>query len=254
VGEHVEPAHGADDMADEHAHGGFEYQVVGRMPPTGSPWDRAILVPIEGVWQVHGLADGHAPNGGSARIGPPFDAAYFPGTPAILVRAEEVWANYALKTRYARSDMMGVFPGTVLSQLHGLMRDVREAMSLLAVMTQGLVAAAVLAGLMLLARLLARSLALLRAVGAPRRYVLAVVWSYSATLILGGAALGLGLGWLAVAVFSRILTARTDILVTAGLSWTEVQQVAAFASLALLMALAPALAASVRPALADLRG
>ena len=252
VGESFEPAHGAGAMADEHAHGGAAYTVVGRMAPTGSPWDRAILVPVEGVWEVHGLASGHAPER-AEQVGPPFDEAYFPGTPAILVRADQLSANYALKTRYTRPDMMGVFPGTVLAQLHDLMRNVREAMSLLAVVTQGLVAVSVLAGLTLLTRIFARSLALLRAVGAPRRFVLAVVWGYSATLIGIGAGIGLAFGWAAAAILSRVLTARTDILVAARLGWTEAQLVAGFVSLALILALLPALLASRRPLLADLR-
>ncbi len=185
MGETFAPAHGHGEAADEAAHGGFTYAVVGRMAPTGSPWDRAILVPVESVWEVHGLASGHAPERGEA-LGPPFDAAYFPGTPAILVEPHELWQAYAIKTRYTRPDLMATFPGTVLAQLHGLLRDVREAMSLLALVTQGLVALAVLAGLALLVRLFARGLALLRALGAPRRFVLAVVWGYAAALLAAG--------------------------------------------------------------------
>ncbi len=54
----------------------------------------------------------------------------------------------------------------------------------MAVLTQVLVTAGVLTGLIALARLFARRLALLRALGAPGRFVFAVVWSYAATLIV----------------------------------------------------------------------
>ncbi len=253
VSESFAPAHGHGEAADAHAHGGFTYRVVGRMAPTGSPWDRALLVPVEAVWEVHGLATGHAPERGEA-LGPPFDAAYFPGTPAILVEPHELWQAYAIKTRYTRPDLMATFPGTVLAQLHGLLRDVREAMSLLALVTQGLVAVAVLAGLALLVRLFARGLALLRALGAPRRFVLAVVWGYAAALLAAGGLLGLALGWAAAQALSRVVTARTDVLVTARVGWTEAQLAAGFVSLALILALLPALLASRRPLLPDLRG
>jgi putative ABC transport system permease protein len=86
IGDSLEPAHGAGEAAEEHAHGDAAFEVVGRMPTTGSPWDRAILVPVEAVWEIHGLAAGHAPER-AEQVGPPFDAAYFPGAPAILVRA-----------------------------------------------------------------------------------------------------------------------------------------------------------------------
>ena len=252
LGASLEPAHGQGEMAEHGGHEGTSYTVVGRMAPTGSPWDRAILVPVEAVWEVHAFPTGHAPER-AEQIGPPFDPEWFPGTPAILVRANEVWANYALKDRYSRADVMGVFPGTVLAGLHGLLREVREAMSLMALVTQTLVVVAVLAGLTLLVRLFARGLALLRALGAPRRFVLAVVWGYAAALVGLGAVLGLGLAGAVAAVLSRIVTARTEVLVQARIGWTEVQLVAAFASLALLLALVPALLAGRRSPLEDLR-
>ncbi len=252
LGESFTPAHGHGAAAEDDAHAGSSYTVTGRMAPTGSPWDRAILVPIEGVWEVHGLANGHAPAAGD-QIGPPFDAAYFPGTPAVLVRADALWGSYALQSRFTRPDMMAFFPGTVLAQMHSLMRDVREAMSLLAVVTQVLVTVSILAGLVILTRIFARGLALLRAIGAGRRFVFAVVWSYSATLIAAGSVIGLGLGWLAAMGFSRVVTARTDVLVTANVTWTEVQLVAGFVSLTLILALLPALAATRRQLLTDLR-
>ena len=246
------PAHGEADAAEHDAHDGVSYRVTGRMAPTGSPWDRAILVPVEGVWAVHGLPDGHAP--GDARIGPPFLSDQIPGTPAVLVRAREVWGNYALKSQFTRKDMMAFFPGTVLAQLHGLMREIRSAMSLLAVLSQVLVTLSVLIGLMILVRLIARSLAVLRAIGAPGRFVFAVVWSYCAVLIAAGAGMGLGLGWGAARLLSAVITSRTDVLVTARLGWNEVHLVAGFISLTLLLALLPAWAAIRRRLLVDLRG
>jgi putative ABC transport system permease protein len=126
-------------------------------------------------------------------------------------------------------------------------------MSLMALVTQGLVVAAVLAGLTLLVRVFARGLALLRALGAPRRFILAVVWSYAAALVGLGAALGLALSWMSAAILSKIVTARTDVLVVARIGWTEAQLVAGFTSLALLLALLPAILAGRRPVLQDLR-
>ncbi len=251
VGGSFTPAHGHGPMAEGDAHEGFAYAVTGRMAPTGSPWDRALLVPVEGVWAVHGLANGHAPD--DPRIGPPFVPEMMPGTPAVLVHATELWGNYALKSRFTRGDLMAFFPGTVLAQLHGLMRDVRSAMSLMAVLTQVLVTLSVLIGLMIMVRLIARSLALLRAIGAPLRFVFAVVWAYSAALILSGAGLGLALGWVAARGISAVVTARTDVLVTANLGWPEAHLVAGFISLTLFMALLPAWLAVRRPLLTDLR-
>ena len=262
VGDSFSPVHGmeADDDAGagagaEHDHDhdhDVTYTITGRMAPTGSPWDRAVLVPIEDVWEIHGLANGHAPEAG-ARIGPPFDAAYFPGTPAIIVKAQNLGATYALQSQFSRSDMMAFFPGTVLAQLHGLMGDIRAAMSLMAGVTQVLVTIAILSGMTILVRVFARSLALLRAIGAPSRFVFAVVWGYAACLIACGALIGLALGGLAAWGLSAIITARTDIALTASLGWSEVHLVAGFVSLTLVLALVPALVAIRRPLVPDLR-
>ena len=247
LGEDFEPAHGIGDVAltedNAHAHAGAGFRVVGRMAPTGTPWDRALIVPIEAVWEVHGLANGHAPDAGDAgpaRIGPPFDAEYFPGTPAIVVRSQALWSNYALRSTFTRdAETMAFFPGAVLAQLYRVMGDVRQAMSVMALVSQVLVAASVLVGLLILVRLFRRQLALLRALGAPGRFVFAVVWSYAATLLAAGALLGLATGWIAAALLSRVLTARTDILVTAPLAWPELHFLAGFLSVAMLLSLLP---------------
>lgn len=252
LGDSFSPAHGVGDAAEDDAHAHVEYTVAGRMQPTGSPWDRAIIVPVEAVWEIHGLANGHAPENAN-QLGPPFDPDYFPGTPAILVSAEQLYANYALRAQFTTAETMAFFPGAVLASLHSLMGDVRQVMSIMAIVTQILVTAGVLAGLVILTRLFARRLALLRALGAPARFVFSVVWSYAATLIVLGALAGVGVGFAAAAIISRVVTSRTDILVNATLGWPEFHLVAGFVSLTVILALVPAFIALSRPVVTDLR-
>lgn len=252
VGAEFVPAHGSGEGADHEAHAGAKTKITGKMAVTGSPWDKAILVPVEAVWEVHGLANGHAPER-AEQIGPPFDPEYFPGTPAVLVRAEALWANYALKSEFTTDKTMAFFPGAVLARLHSLMGDIRQVMSLMAVVTQVLVTAGVLTGLVVLVRLFSRRLALLRALGAPRRFVFAVVWSYAAVLIAAGALLGLAAGYGASGIISAEISRRTDILVEASLSWPEFHLIAGFVSLTVFLALLPALLSLNRPVIPDLR-
>jgi putative ABC transport system permease protein len=253
IGDRFTPSHGMGNMVDHDAHVGFEIEVVGRMARTGSPWDRAILIPVETVWEVHGLANGHALEDGD-RIGPPFDPAFFPGTPAIIVRATELWANYALRSEFTQAgETMAFFPGTVLANLYRVMGDVRQVMSVMTVVTQVLVAASVLLGLFILSRLFQRQLAMLRAVGAPRRFVMSVVWGYSVTLIGLGTLLGAVLGLGAAAALSRVITARTDILVTASIGWSEINLALAFLSVTSILSLVPAVVVLTRPIVESLR-
>ncbi len=253
IGDTFKPAHGVGDGADHDAHD-HALTVVGRMEPTGTPWDRAILIPVEAVWETHGLANGHAPEHGD-QIGPPFDAAYFPGTPAIIVHAEALWANYALRSEFTRdAETMAFFPGAVLSRLYRVMGDVRQAMSVMSLVTQVLVAASVLVGLLILIRLFQRQLALLRALGAPARFVFAVVWSYAAALLLVGALLGVLVGQAATWALSAILTSRTDIAIQAPLGWPEAHFVAGFVTLSTVLALLPAVTVMRQSIVKGLRG
>lgn len=252
IGDHLEPAHGEGAAAEHDAHEGIEFQITGRMAPTGSPWDDAIIVPVESVWLTHGIGNGHA-DAGSDRIGPPFDPRHFPGTPAILVATPDLSAAYGLQGQFTTDRTMAFFPGAVLSRLHGLMGNLREIMSVLSLGTQILVAASVMAGLIVLSRLFARRLALLQALGAPARMIFALVWSYAAVLLGLGAVLGLGVGYVAVRVLSGVLSARSGLLITPELGWAELHLVAAYFSLALLVALVPAALALTRPVTQELR-
>ncbi|WP_068088826.1 FtsX-like permease family protein [Polycladidibacter stylochi] len=258
MGAQFTPAHGHGKAAKADTHAGIVYTVTGRMQATGSPWDKAIVVPVEAVWQAHNLPVGHAPTtsraGADIQIGPPFDPAHFPGTPAIMVHAKKIWANYALKSQFTSAQSMAFFPGTVLAQMHRLLGDVRQLMSALAGITEVLVAAGVLAGLATLLQLFARRLALLRALGAPQRFVFAVVWAYAALLIIVGALLGLLVGMAATMVISTLITAHTNILVEAQMGMSELHLVAGFVSLALTISLTCGWAALRRPVLKDLRG
>jgi len=200
---HGGETHGGDDTLDAHA---VEITVVGRMKPTGSPWDRAMLVPVELVWETHRLPAGHPP--GSLQLGAPFDAAFTPGIPAAVVRTANLAEAYKLRRAYTGRESMAFFPAEALIQLYSVLGDIRQLMSLLAVVTQALVLLSIIASVFILFRLLMPQFVTLRALGAPRRFVFAVAWGFTASLIavgilaglLGGFALSFGIaGWLAQA-------------------------------------------------------
>ena len=118
LGETIVPVHGHGEGArastarhDEHAGESHrvDLTIVGRMAPTGTPWDAAIMVPVEQVWHVHGLPTGHAP--GDERIGPPFDPAHLPGVPAVVVKPDTVPTAYGLRSAYRTEDATAFFPG-----------------------------------------------------------------------------------------------------------------------------------------------
>ncbi|MBT3067805.1 ABC transporter permease [Rhodoferax sp. U11-2br] len=200
VGAHVSPAHGLhhdEDEGEDHdseEHHGVSYTVVGRLPARHTVWDRAILVPVEDVWQVHGLVHGHDPHG-DQHIGPPWDESRLAGVPAIAVKPNSVGAAYHLRGAFQGTNSLALFPAEVLNDLYVTLGNVRDMMSVLAITTQVLVVIAVLMALLVgfLAR--QRQFAVLRAMGAGRVYVFSVVWLEVVSLVVLGAALGTALGW-----------------------------------------------------------
>lgn len=221
IGAMLEPVHGHEAVvegADEHEHEA-ELTIVGRMARTGTPWDTAIVVPVEQNWHAHGLPTGHPP--GEERIGPPFDPAYLPGVPAVVVSPETVAAAYALRSAYRTNETTAFFPAEVLVSLYAVLGDMRSVMDILTLTTQILVVAAILAGLVALIQLQAERFAVLRALGASRWYIFAVVWIGVTAMIAIGAVLGLGLGYGVARLLSALIARETGIAMSATLGWAE---------------------------------
>lgn len=253
LGSIVEPVHGHGSFIEENGSHGQPLTIVGRMMRTGTPWDGAVLMPIEGVWALHGMTDGRS-FGADMRLGPPYDPALAPGVPAVLVRADTIGGVYSLRSAFQRDGAsMAFLPGAQLAQLHALIGDAREALSVMILVALGLVSVAVLCGLVIVAQLFRRQLALLAALGAPRRFTLAVLWCHAMAHLATGALAGLVLGWLAAVPVSRIVSVRTGLSVTAPPGTPEALTVAAFLALASLAGLLTAVLAGGSEPAKDLR-
>lgn len=262
LGAALRPAHGLhdEDGDDEDEHTGHDphhahelsYTVVGRLPPRHNAWDQAILVPVEDVWALHGLPGGHAD--GDDHLGPPWAAERLPGVPALAIKPASVAAAYTLRGQFRTPQSVALFPAEVLNELYVLLGNVRDLMALLALATQVLVVAAVL--VVLLVGFLARhrQFAVLRAIGAGRGYVFAVVWIEVAALILAGALAGAALGYAGSLGLSAWLAQRTGFALPATLGAAELRLVARLVVAGLLIALLPAAQAFRRPIAAGLRG
>ena len=229
VGAEIVPSHGiaahgnaGEESAEEaaHRHDGVRYKVVGRLPATGTPWDRAILVPVETVWETHGLGNGHATD--PARLGPPFDAASPPGVPAIVVKPRSVADAYVLRGAFRQGGTMALFPAEVLVSLYRVMGDLHEVVRLASALNNLVVLLAILLLSVLLLGMRRQRYAVLRALGAPRHFVLTVIWLGTSALIGAGCLLGLALGGLAAQAVAAGVAARTGLVLAPLPGWREV--------------------------------
>jgi len=240
IGESFHAEHGREEEETEgpHVEHAATLTVVGRMKPTGTPWDNSVIVPIEFVWEVHGLPNGHAE--GEERIGPPFDPARVPGVPAIVIKPETINAAYGLRTLYRTPLSMAFFPAEALVRLYEVLGDIRELMSWLALATQGLVVLAMLAGVMAILTLHRRQFAVLRALGAPRLYIFLCVWAQIAVIAVAGALSGLLLGAGAAMAVSHLITRATGIVLPARIGPDELWLVGGMIAFGLIVATVPA--------------
>ncbi len=239
LGSKITPQHGRVEVPDGgHTHAEVAYAVVGRLPPTGTPWDAAILVPIESVWEIHGLGNGHP--SGVERIGPSWEAGA-PGVPAVVVKPRSIAGAYQLRARYRAAGSTAVFPGEVLAGLFRTMGDVRAVLSAMAAATAILVVAAVFLAFTAVIAGRSREHAVLRAIGASPGFVLAALWLELGVVLTAGVLAGTALGWVTANVAGSILGQVAGLSVAVAAGWADIWLAAAILAGGLLAAIIPAL-------------
>ncbi len=249
LGAEIKPMHGAADEGG-HTHTEIAYTVTGRMAPTGTAWDRAILVPIRAVWQLHGMEEeaGHEDHDHEAHVDENagldeyFDAAT-PGVPAVLVKPKTVADAYRLRQEYRGETTLAVFPAEVLTRLYATLGDARSHLLAIAIGTQVIVIAAILLVTVMHVGARQRQIGALRAFGAPRRSVLAIVWGELFVLFLAGFALGLAAGYAAAGAISASLAATTAVRMPVEFAREDIPLALWFLFLAVLVSLVPAVSA-----------
>lgn len=252
LGQTFTPLHGLAGYGGQ-MHADFTYKVTGKLPPQGTAWDRAIIVPIEAVWAVHGL---HAESSATPFVPGLLDGSVtgkLPGVPAILVKPRTVADAYKLRGEYRGDQTTAVFPGEILTQLYATLGDARSVMSFIAIAAQILVAAAV--ALIAIAHVSQRrhQIGALRAFGAPRIAIFGIVWGELIVLMAAGITLGFLIGWVTVLFLSSLFTAQNGVALPVEFRLSDLSLALALLLGAAVIAAIPALLAFRAPAAAALR-
>jgi putative ABC transport system permease protein len=230
IGDTIKPMHGTAEEGG-HTHGELAYTVVGRLKPTGTAWDRAILVPIQAVWHIHGLGEDHDHEDGDAdhagedhhadedgEHGAHADksvdevwAGDLPGLPAVLVKPKTIADAYKLRQDYRKETTLAVFPAEVLTRLYATLGDAKLVLMAVAAGSQALVAAALLLVTVIHVSQRRRQIGALRAFGAPRLALFGIVWGELFGLLATGIVLGIALGYAAAHVIASRLVAESGV-------------------------------------------
>jgi len=263
----IVPVHGQPGMGG-HRHGDVRYRVVGRLRPTGTAWDRAILVPVQAVWHVHGLGhhddheaheehEEHEEHHGidaDAPLAERWDAEDTPGLPAILVKPKSVAAAYTLRRDYRGDRTQAVFPAEVLTALYATMGDAKRILFAIAVGAQALVAASLVLVTVIHVAQRRRQIGALRAFGAPRRAVFLIVWLELFALVATGIAAGFGIGYAVSRALAAVFAAENGVILPVGFAAEDIPFALGLTAFAALLAALPAALAYREPPAQALRG
>ncbi len=233
VGDEIESSHGVVQQSGsfEEAHTEARYKIVGLLKPTQTPWDRGIYTPYQSLWAIHGIKALHAESG------PDEDKR---GISAILVQPKDFAAAYALRADYGKGDLAAVFPGEVLARLFSVFQDVRTAFTVLSVLFQLIVFAAVILSLLASLPTRTRWIGMLRALGASRAYIFLTLWIQSAVVFLLAGLVGATVGWMGCALLAGLVEARTGLHLPLSFTLVEVATLGVFWLVGFLGALLPA--------------
>ncbi|CAN7540471.1 hypothetical protein Brsp04_02754 [Brucella sp. NBRC 12952] len=266
VGAKVNPMHGTAETGG-HAHTEVSYHVAGKMASTGTAWDRSILVPIRTVWQLHGMEaheehehNDHAEKPGNGfgvlinekphdhvheiDVNAPLDEAFdadSPGVPAILVKPKTIADAYRLRQEYRSDRTLAIFPAEVLTRLYSTLGDARSLLLGIAIGTQVIVVFALLLVAVMHIGARKRQIGALRALGAPVRSIMAIVWGELFFLLLLGIFLGLAIGYAAARAITSWLTATTAVRMPVEFAMSDVWLAIGFIAVAAVVSLVPAL-------------
>lgn len=276
IGADVKPMHGAAGEGGE-THADSIYHVVGKLQPTGTAWDRAILVPIQAVWHIHGLGEDHdreveanAGQSSKPEVGgeehhhghidakAPLDETFshdVPGLPAVLVKPKTIGDAYMLRQTYRTTEgTRAVFPAEVLTSLYATLGDARTVLMYVAYGAQILVAAALMLIAVIHVAQRRKQIGALRAFGAPRLAVFGIVWLELLLLVAIGVGAGFGLGYAAAEFLAGLFTAQSGVHLPVEFTTADALMAATFLVFAALMAALPAALAYRQSPVEALRG
>ncbi|ARO32271.1 ABC transporter permease FtsX-like protein [Rhizobium sp. NXC14] len=266
LGDEIKPMHGSAEEGGE-THTELAYHVVGRLRPTDTAWDRAILVPIQAVWHIHGLeAEEHA--GDAEEDGHDHDhagadrdahdhhgkldpeavlketwATDAPGLPAILVKPKTIADAYKLRRDYRNGNTIAVFPGEVLTNLYATLGDAKQILVVVASGAQALVAASLVLVTVIHIGQRRRQIGALRAFGAPRGAIFGIVFLEFFFLVAVGIALGFALGFAAALTLAGMLSQTSGIAMPVGFAREDAELTGVLLAFAGILAALPAVLA-----------
>lgn len=235
VGSKFTPAHGVEGVGGG-GHEEAETEVVGVLEPTGTPLDRAILIPIGAYYVI----DGHEAKEGMVEGGardPRGLSAVMLGTKAGFYRTR------IYRSLNDRLDAQAVYPSQEVRKLFSIIGQGDMVLRLITALIVVVALVGVMVAIYNTMGARRREFAILRALGARRRTILGLVTGESAVIALMGGVVGLGLAGVLIYAVTDQVHAATGVRVTVVPGAAELQLLAAVTLAGAFAGLLPALSA-----------
>ena len=244
-------AHGLSDHDDKHFH------VVGILAPTGTPVDRTIHIPLEGMTAIHVGWE----SGTKSPLADTIDEHMirsFDLTPHTITAAFVGLKNKGTVLRTMREintdrsrPLLAIMPGEALRQLWQVIGSVERILLAVSAFVIAVGLVSILTSILTSLNERRREMSVLRAVGAQPGHIVGLMMSEAAGLGLVGALLGAGLIQLIFAIAAPILSSSYGIaLIGTAPGLTDLWTIIAVTLAALVLGLWPAITALQR-SLAD---
>ncbi|MEW8423166.1 MAG: ABC transporter permease [Candidatus Thiodiazotropha sp.] len=195
LGQEIVIAHGAGKTSFT-LHDDKPFKVVGVLEPTGTPVDRTVHVPLEGIEAIH--ADwiaGRQVRGLNISADQALEKDLTPkAITAFLVGLKSKIATFRVQREindYRKEPLLAVLPGVALQQLWDLIGVAENALLIITLLVVAVGLIGILTVMLASLNERRREMAILRSVGARPGHILLLVTGESLLLSLVGIALGL---------------------------------------------------------------
>ncbi|MEW8298335.1 MAG: ABC transporter permease [Candidatus Thiodiazotropha sp.] len=195
LGQEIIIAHGAGKTSFT-LHDDKPFKVVGVLEPTGTPVDRTVHVPLEGIEAIH--ADwiaGRQVRGLNISADQALEKDLTPkAITAFLVGLKSKIATFRVQREindYRKEPLLAVLPGVALQQLWDLIGVAENALLIITLLVVAVGLIGILTVMLASLNERRREMAILRSVGARPGHILLLVTGESLLLSLVGIALGL---------------------------------------------------------------
>jgi putative ABC transport system permease protein len=198
LGDKFHPFHGL--IFDEHKQHAETYVVVGLLKPSNTPADRVIWIPLEGIQRM----SGHNPA-----------AATEVSAVLVKLKADSALAGFQLDTLYNKQGTRLTFAwpiGRVMAELFDKIGWFDRVLTLIAWLVALVATSSILASLYNSMNERRRELAILRALGARRVTVFAVIVLESSAIAALGVVLSFGAYAALISAVAAIIRAQTGVV------------------------------------------